>query len=104
QKISSNNAKKLIGKFQKVLIENYDPKKKVYIGRSQRFSPEIDGNIIVESKQQLELNQFYKVKITKALPYDLRGVAPYGSNFLNPIYSDHNLILFLGRQKIHYSN
>ncbi|MFA7685884.1 MAG: 30S ribosomal protein S12 methylthiotransferase RimO, partial [Candidatus Gracilibacteria bacterium] len=75
QKISSNNAKKLIGKFQKVLIENYDPKKKVYIGRSQRFSPEIDGNIIVKSKQQLELNQFYKVKITKALPYDLRGVA-----------------------------
>lgn len=73
QKISQNNAKKLIGKFQKVLIENYDPKKKVYMGRSQRFAPEIDGNVLVKSKTQLELNQFYKVKITKALPYDLEG-------------------------------
>ena len=73
QKISYANAKKIIGKQIKVLVENYDPKKKIYIGRSQRFSPEIDGNILLKSKQPLELNSFYKAKITKALPYDLEG-------------------------------
>ena len=73
QKISHNNAKKLVGKVQKVLIEKYDRKKKIYIGRSQRFSPEVDGEIFIKSKISLEINRFYKAKITKALPYDLEG-------------------------------
>ncbi|MFA6917939.1 MAG: 30S ribosomal protein S12 methylthiotransferase RimO [Candidatus Gracilibacteria bacterium] len=74
QKISYKNAKKLVGKFQKVLIEKYDPKRRIYIARSQRFSPEVDGQLFIKSKKPLEINSFYKAKVTKALPYDLEGI------------------------------
>ncbi|MDD3861398.1 MAG: 30S ribosomal protein S12 methylthiotransferase RimO [Candidatus Gracilibacteria bacterium] len=73
QKISSENAKKSIGTTQKVIIESYDPKKKIYTGRSQRFAPDIDGKIFIKSKIPLELNTFHKVKITKGSQYDCWG-------------------------------
>ncbi|MFA6550840.1 MAG: 30S ribosomal protein S12 methylthiotransferase RimO [Candidatus Gracilibacteria bacterium] len=73
QKISHSKNKKLIGHFAKTLIERYDAKKKIYIGRSQKFAPEIDGNMMVKSKDLLKINEFYQVKITKATQYDLYG-------------------------------
>lgn len=75
QKISYKHGKKLVGKSQKVLIEKYDPKKKIYIGRSYRYAPEVDGKVFIKSKHPLKLNRFSKVKITKALPYDIEGTA-----------------------------
>lgn len=73
QKISLKNNKKLIGKTLKILIEKYDPHANIYIGRSERFSPEIDGEILIKSSKKLPLNSFQKVKITKAKEYDLLG-------------------------------
>lgn len=73
QKISFAKNKKLVGRIFKTLVEKYDPKKKIYLGRSQKFAPEIDGNIIIKSKTPLALNEFYKVRIVKAEPYDLLG-------------------------------
>jgi len=73
QKISYSKNKKHIGSSMKTLIEKYDPKKKIYIGRSQKFSPEIDGSIFIKSKTPLKINEFYQVKITQADMYDLCG-------------------------------
>jgi len=74
QKISLKKNKTLVGKTLKVLIEAYDPKKKLYLGRPMRFAPEIDGQIFVTSKKALKLNRFYDVKVTGAEVYDLRGI------------------------------
>jgi len=71
QKISLQKNKSLIGKTQKVLIDSYDPKSKFYIARSQKFAPEIDGQIFIKSSRPLKPGSFTKTKITNALPYDL---------------------------------
>jgi len=73
QKISYEKNKKLIGKILKTLVESYNSVKKIYTGRSEKFAPEVDGNVIIKSVKKLKLNSFYKVKITKADTYDLYG-------------------------------
>ncbi|MFA5948234.1 MAG: 30S ribosomal protein S12 methylthiotransferase RimO [Candidatus Gracilibacteria bacterium] len=73
QKISLEKNKKLIGTTQKVLLEKYDKEANLYVGRSQKFAPEIDGEIIIKSKLPLKLNDFYDVKIISATDYDLEG-------------------------------
>lgn len=73
QKISLAKNKELVGRDFKTLIERFDAAKNIYIGRSQKFAPEVDGQIFIKSKQKLILNQFYQVKITKAGVYDLFG-------------------------------
>lgn len=75
QKISLNKNKKLIGKTFKTLIEKYDSAKNLYIGRSMRFSPDIDGEIAITSSKKIDLNTFYDIKITGAAEYDLFGEA-----------------------------
>lgn len=72
QKIALENNKKLIGKDLIVLIEGRD-QKGFYLGRSQYDAPEIDNQVLVHSMQKLQPGTFVKVKITKALPYDLIG-------------------------------
>lgn len=75
QKISLQKNKLKENKTEQVLIENYDKKKNVYIGRSQNLAPEIDGIITIKvSKTERILPCFSKVKITKAFEYDLEGV------------------------------
>jgi len=74
QKISSQKLAKFIGKTLNVLIESYDPKNKIYMGRSEGFAPEIDGTIFVKSSMLLTLPCFKQVKITSASEYDLFGI------------------------------
>lgn len=74
QQISFKKNKSLVGQILRVLIERFDNKKNLYIGRSMRFSPEIDGNIYIKSKKVLKLNRFYDVIIEKAEPYDIYGI------------------------------
>jgi len=73
QKISLENNKKFVGKTLQVLIEKYDPIKKIYTGHSQNQTPEVDGQILIKSKNPQKINEFAKVKITKADTYDLFG-------------------------------
>lgn len=75
QKISYAKNKRKTGKTIKTLIESYDPECKTYTGRSEKFAPEIDGNVIIKSSKKLKLNSFHKVRITNAGPYDLYGDA-----------------------------
>lgn len=72
QQLSSLQNKTFVGKILEVLIEKYDQKKKVFIGRSYRDAPDIDGRVYVRA-QKLTLGEFYPVRIEKATAYDLWG-------------------------------
>lgn len=74
QDISKNKNEKLVGSILTVLAENYDSKRKLFIGRSQKDAPEVDGTVIFTA-DKCEPGQFCKVKVTKAFEYDLYGEA-----------------------------
>ncbi|MDV2994000.1 MAG: Ribosomal protein S12 methylthiotransferase RimO [Chroococcidiopsis sp. SAG 2025] len=59
------------GKVVDVLIEQENPETGEYIGRSARFSLEVDGLVYV--KGVARLGSIVPVKITEAEPYDLKG-------------------------------
>lgn len=64
---------KYIGKTVSVLIERYDGRNDVYIGRSQYDAPEIDGEVFVNGKD-IVIGDIVSVRITHALEFDLCGV------------------------------
>lgn len=69
--ISLENNEKQIGNVLEVLIEGEEDNS--YIGRSFKDAPEIDGNVLAKSQKTLLPGEFYFVRITKALEYDLIG-------------------------------
>ena len=76
QRIAFEKNKERVGEKVKVLIESkandFSGKEKYYIGRSQKEAPEIDGVILVKSKN-LKIGEFLEVKITRWKDYDLIG-------------------------------
>ncbi len=61
-----------IGKTLKVIIDRKE--NNLFIGRSQFDSPEVDNEIIIENSIiELEVGNFYNIKITKAEEFDLFG-------------------------------
>ena len=58
-----------IGKEIEVLIDEVDEQGD--IGRSAADAPEIDGNVYVESEQELKPGDKVRVRITDADEYDL---------------------------------
>jgi ribosomal protein S12 methylthiotransferase len=61
-----------IGQVIDVLIERYDGRNDVYIGRSQFDAPEIDGEVFV-SKVKANIGDIVPVKITHSFEFDLAG-------------------------------
>lgn len=70
QSISLQINQSYVGQRLEVLMEGRD--KGLYVGRSYRDAPEIDGLVIAEGKA--EIGSIVPVKITGALAYDLTGV------------------------------
>ncbi|MBC6452409.1 MAG: 30S ribosomal protein S12 methylthiotransferase RimO [Hormoscilla sp. SP5CHS1] len=71
QPISLKKNQGELGKVVDVLIEQENPSTGEYIGRSARFSPEVDGLVYVRG--QARLSGICSVKITAADVYDLYG-------------------------------
>jgi ribosomal protein S12 methylthiotransferase len=63
-----------IGKELDVLIERYDGRNDIYIGRSQYDAPDIDGEVFV-SDCKTAIGEIAKVRITHSFEFDLSGVA-----------------------------
>jgi len=74
REIAREVSAKHIGQVLDVLIERYDGRNDVYVGRSMYDAPEIDGEVFV-SAERLEIGTIRKVRITHAFEYDLSGVA-----------------------------
>ncbi len=71
-KIAKEKNSYLIGKEIEVLIDNYDKKNNIYIGRSQYDAPEIDGEIYI-SNIEADIGDICIVRITHSYDYDLVG-------------------------------
>ena len=72
QNISKELNSKKVGKVYKVLVEGFNGK--TYYGRSYEMAPEVDGIFSLKVIKFTIKGEFVKVKITKALEYDLIGV------------------------------
>ena len=75
QSISWQQNQKSVGKLVDVLIEQENPQTRELIGRSARFSPEVDG--LVYAQGEARLGSIVPVMITDADIYDLYGCLTY---------------------------
>ena len=71
--ISLSNNEKYIGRVLKVFIEGKLPEDGVFIGRTYRDTPSVDGFIFVNSDTELVSGQFVDVEVTGYDEYDLIG-------------------------------
>lgn len=74
QEISYEKNQQMIVSTQKVLIEGYLVDDDVYVGRTYRDAPGVDGIVFVSAPYELISGSFVDVKITEANEYDLTGV------------------------------
>lgn len=73
QKIAFEKAKEVPGTKLKVMIEGKLPEDNVYIGRTYKDAPNVDGYIFVESRLELLSGDMVDVYVTEAKEYDLIG-------------------------------
>ena len=74
QKVVFAQNKALKGKVLRAVVEGFLPEENVYVARTYRDAPDIDGCVFVESDRELVLGTMIDVKIRKASGYDLIGV------------------------------
>ena len=67
----------MVGRELEVLIEGYLYEDDVYIGRSYREAPNVDGYIFVSAEEELISGDMVQVRITEANEYDLIGEVIY---------------------------
>lgn len=73
QKMAFNSAKEKTNKILTVMIDGKIPDEGIYVGRTYMDSPNIDGLIFIDSKEELISGELIKVCITDAKEYDLIG-------------------------------
>ena len=73
QKIAFEAAERLLYQTLEVLIEGSLPEEGVYIGRTYRDAPNVDGYIFVNCSHELMSGEIVKVQVTDAKEYDLIG-------------------------------
>lgn len=73
QEISYEISETMIGRTLKVLIEGKLPEDNIFIGRTYKDSPNVDGYIFVKSEIELMSGEFVNALITGAKEYDLMG-------------------------------
>lgn len=79
QAIVFEQNEKMVGKEITVLIEGYLYEEDIYIGRTYKDAPNVDGTVFVQSEEELISGDFVTVKITNAKEYDLIGGVVYES-------------------------
>ena len=73
QQISLELSEELIGSLMKVMVEGSLPDEDVYVGRTYRDAPDVDGYIFIKSERPLMTGDFVDVLVTGADEYDLTG-------------------------------
>ncbi len=71
QEISLGKNLEKVGSIFKVIIDRREGD--YFIGRSEFDSPEVDNEILISSQYQLDIGQYYRVRIDKADYFDLHG-------------------------------
>lgn len=73
QEIAFDQAKEMIGKEVMVMVEGKVADEEVYVGRTYRDAPNVDGLLFIHTEEELVSGDFVKVRVTQALEYDLIG-------------------------------
>lgn len=73
KEISKANNSTFVGKTLKTFVEGKLPEDGVYIGRTYRDTPSVDGFVFINSDRELESGQFVDVAISSFDEYDLIG-------------------------------
>jgi ribosomal protein S12 methylthiotransferase len=71
QAISEKLTAQKIGQTLKVIIDRLEGE--YFIGRTESDSPEVDGEVLVPSSSEVEIGNFYQVKINNTFMFDLYG-------------------------------
>lgn len=75
REISRNRISRRVGEVIDVLLERYDGRNDVYVGRSQYDAPEVDGEVFVSGCKSANIGDIVKVRVTHSYEYDLAGEA-----------------------------
>lgn len=72
--VSQKILARLKGNVLRVIVDGYLPEENVYVARSYRDAPEIDGMIFFDSNSDnIQSGDFLDIKITDTFSYDLKG-------------------------------
>ena len=69
EEISMDIQQSKVGTTQRVIIDREEPD--YYVGRTEYDSPEVDPEVLIDKSTPLILGNFYDVRITSALPFEL---------------------------------
>ena len=73
QEIAFEKASEMIGRTVDVLVEGKLPEDGVFVGRTYKDAPNVDGMIFISSERELITGDVVKVKVTDSREYDLIG-------------------------------
>lgn len=73
QDIAFDKAEDMVGSEVLMMVEGKVADENVYVGRTYKDAPNVDGLIFVHTDAELTTGDFAKVKVTGALEYDLIG-------------------------------
>jgi ribosomal protein S12 methylthiotransferase len=71
QEISFDINRSKVGHSLKTIIDRHEGD--FYVGRTESDSPEVDNEVMIYTDQSLTIGDFYEVRITDAMEYDLIG-------------------------------
>lgn len=71
EKIAYEINESKIGKTFRVIIDRED--EEYYIGRTEFDSPDVDGEVLIDKSEKLNVGSFYNVKVTSSFSFDLMG-------------------------------
>ncbi|MBQ9862296.1 MAG: 30S ribosomal protein S12 methylthiotransferase RimO [Lachnospiraceae bacterium] len=72
--ISFEKAKEEVGRDLNVFVEGHIPEDNVYVCRTYKDAPNVDGYLFLETSKQLMSGDIIKARVTGAKEYDLMGV------------------------------
>ena len=75
QEISLEKNESLVGSKMDVMIEGYIPEDDVYVARSYRDAPDVDGMVFLDADREYLSGTIVPVTITGAAEYDLMAQA-----------------------------
>lgn len=77
QEIAFEKSEEMIGRVVDVLVEGRIPEDDIYIGRTYRDAPDVDGYVFINAEEEMMSGDIVKVQITDAQDYDLVGDVIY---------------------------
>ena len=73
QEIAFEKAEEMVGRTVLVMVEGAVPDEHVYVARSYKDAPNVDGLVFIQTSEELMTGDFVRVKITGSYEYDLIG-------------------------------